>query len=132
MEWILINPEGMLSSIDRARIITRELYNISRPVFLQQDSEKDYNLFPILTHPNDATQAALHVDTQHVIEVHDSCTLEKLTAVFPELTQDERFALSSAIHQLPQITFGSMLPSSVTVRDLQYMIDNGWITEDDE
>jgi hypothetical protein len=119
MEWILINPEGMLSSIDRARIITRELYNISRPVFLQQDSEKDYKL-------------ALHVDTQHVIQVHDSCTLEKLTAVFPELTQDERFALSSAIHQLPQITFGSMLPSSVTVRDLQYMIDNGWITEDDE
>jgi hypothetical protein len=32
MEWILVNPEGLLNSVQRAEIISRELYNITRPV----------------------------------------------------------------------------------------------------
>ena len=33
MEYILVNPEGFLNSLERAKVITRELYNISFPVF---------------------------------------------------------------------------------------------------
>lgn len=125
--WILVNQEGLLNSIDRAKIISRELYNISRPVFIQRDEERDNMLFPIITHPDDATLAALVVDSEWIIRPHPSCTLEKLIAVFPELTIDERFALSSVIHQLGAFPFGLILPDTVTLRDYDYMVLNGWI-----
>ena len=130
-EWILVNAEGLLTSVARAQIITRELYNITRPVWLQEPFEAESNLFSYITHPDDSTNAALIVDTMHIIQVHPSCTLEKLIAVFPELTVDERFALSSVIHQTNAFPFGLILPDSVTVRDEQYMIDNGWIEEEE-
>lgn len=132
MQWILITPEGLLSSADRAAIISRELYNITRPVYLQEPYEANAKLFEILYKPKDPTQAALIVDTQQVIDVHPNCSLEKLTAVFPELTQEERYGLASLIHQIGQFQFASILPATVTVRDEKYMIANGWIIPDEE
>lgn len=126
-QWILVNQEGLLTSIERAKIISRELYNISRPVFLQKEHEAERSLFNIIVHPSDPTLAALEVDVRHIIRPHESCTLEKLIAVFPELTIEERFALSSVIHQLGQFEFGMILPNTVTVRDYDFMVLNGWI-----
>jgi hypothetical protein len=130
MEWILVNDEGLLTSVQRAQIISRELYNITRPVFTQQAYEADLMLFEYIIHPEFKTQAALIVDTQRIIEVHPSCSLEKLIAVFPELTIDERFALSGVIHQTQAFPFGLILPNTVTVRDEAYMVANGWIIPD--
>ena len=131
MEYILINPEGFLNSLERAKVITRELYNITFPVFTQTEVNADSTLFPYITHPDDAKEAALVVNSTYIIKVHPSCTLEKLVSVFPELDPDERFQLSSAIHQLGMFPFGLILPDSVTIRDEQYMIDNGWFEEEE-
>lgn len=128
MEYILIEPEGQLNSVQRARIITRELYNLGRPVFLQRADEANNTYFAVITHPDDDMRAALFVDTQDVLSIHESCTLERLVAMFPELTAEERYTLSSTIHQVNEIQFGLILPDSVTVRDAQYMADNGWFT----
>lgn len=130
-EWIIVNAEGLLTSIERAEIISRELYNITRPAFVQQDWEQELKLFDYIRHPKRKTDAALIVDTQHIIEVHPSCSLERLIAVFPELTIDERFALSGVIHQTNTFAFGLILPNTVTVRDEAYMVAEGWITLDD-
>ncbi len=132
MEWIVVNPEGFLNSLERAQVITRELYNITVPVFEQTSKQKVNTLFSIITHPDDANEAALVVDSTYIIKVHPSCTLEKLVSVFPELDPDERFQLSSAIHQLGMFPFGLILPDTVTIRDEQYMIDNGWIQSEEE
>ena len=51
MEYILINPEGYLNSLERAKVITRELYNITFPVFTQTEVNADSTLFPYITHP---------------------------------------------------------------------------------
>ena len=130
MEYILIEPEGQLNSVQRARIITRELFNLGRPVFLQREDEADMTYFGVITHPDDDTRAALIVDTENIIPVHESCNLERLVAMFPELTADERYTLSSTIHQVDAIQFGLILPDSVTVRDQAYMVDNGWFEID--
>ena len=82
MEYILIEAEGQLNSVQRAQIITRELYNIGRPVFLQHADEADLQTFAVMTHPEDATRAALMVDTQLVLPIHPNCTLERLVAMF--------------------------------------------------
>ena len=131
MEYITVLPEGQLNSLERAKIITRELYNLQRPVFLQSDDEADSTYFGIITHPDDATRAALFIDTSAILTIHPNCTLEKLVAMFPELTPEERFTLSSTIHQLDHIQFGMILPDSVTVRDEQYMAKNGWFVPND-
>ena len=130
MEYILIEPEGQLNSVQRARIITRELYNLGRPVFLQHEDEAVNTYFGVLTHPDDDTRAALFVDTSNVIPIHESCNLERLVAMFPELTAEERYTLSSTIHQVDAIEFGLILPDSVTVRDEAYMIEQGWLSDE--
>lgn len=130
-QWILVNAEGLLTSIERAKIISRELYNITRPAFLQDESEAESMLFSYITHPTRKGDAALLVDTKHVIQVHPSCSLERLIAVFPELTIDERFALSGVIHQTNSFAFGLILPNTVTVRDEAYMVSEGWIELDE-
>ena len=131
MEYILIEPEGLLNSVQRAKIITRELYNLGRPVFMQREDEATNTYCAVITHPDDDARAALFVDTQNVLPIHESCTLERLVAMFPELTAEERYTLSSTIHQVDAIQFGLILPDSVTVRDAQYMADNGWFTLDE-
>tara|TARA_Y100000015_G_scaffold15037_1_gene14440 strand:+ start:2361 stop:2759 length:399 start_codon:yes stop_codon:yes gene_type:complete len=131
MEYITVLPEGQLNSLERARIITRELYNLERPVFLQTEDEAENTFFGIITHPEDDTRAALFIDTRAMIAIHPNCTLERLVAMFPELTPEERFSLSSTIHQLDFIQFGMILPDSVTVRDAKYMAQNGWFVLND-
>jgi hypothetical protein len=131
MQYITVLPQGQLTSLERAQIITRELYNLERPVFLQREDEADNTYFGIITHPDDRTRAALFVNTKAVINIHPNCTLERLVAMFPELTAEERYTLSSTIHQLDQIQFGLILPDSVTVRDVDYMVAEGWFVLND-
>ena len=131
MQYITVLPQGQLTSLERAQIITRELYNLERPVFLQREDEADNTYFGIITHPEDRTRAALFVDTRAVINIHPNCTLERLVAMFPELTSEERYTLSSTIHQLDFIQFGMILPDSVTVRDVDYMVSEGWFALND-
>ena len=131
MQWITVLPQGQLTSLERAQIISRELYNLGRPVFLQNEDEADNTYFGIITHPDDKTRAALFVDTKAVITIHPNCTLERLVAMFPEITAEERYTLSSTIHQLDAIPFGMILPDSVIVRDAQYMVAEGWFVLND-
>ena len=130
MEWILVKAVGLINSKDRAHIIARELYNIMRPVHVQSPEEAGYTLCSILQHPTDRENYALRVDTDYMIAVHPECNLEKLVAMFPEISASQRYNLSSAIHQLDEIPLHSILPNTVTVRDYQYMVDNGWIIPD--
>lgn len=129
-QYIIVLPEGILSSIDRAKHITRNLYNISRPVVIQSEKEKDCAVFGIVYHP-DGVQAALQVDTNFEIYVHEAANLERLTSAFPELTEQERYALTAYIQTNDKFPFGHIVPSTVTVRDQQYMIDDGWFPADD-
>tara|TARA_Y100000592_G_scaffold23448_1_gene36403 strand:+ start:1639 stop:2040 length:402 start_codon:yes stop_codon:yes gene_type:complete len=132
MEYILIKPVGVINSKKRAQVIARELYNITRPVHLQTPQEKTCRLFGVIQHLTNKDQFALRVDTDHLIDVHDECSLEKLVAMFPELTAAERYDLQAAVHQLDQLPFSAILPSTVTVRDAQYMEANGWIEPYDD
>jgi len=52
-------------------------------------------------------------------------------ACFPELTNDERYSLSSYVQTNKSFPFAHIIPSTTTVRDQQYMIDNGWFPEND-
>ena len=129
--YIIVLPVGLLSSEARAKAITRELYNITVPVVIQADYQKDATVFGVVVHP-DGVQHAMQVDTDYIIPVHEQANLEKLVAMFPDLTDQERVTLTGYIHTNEQFPFGHIVPSTTTVRDHQYMVDNGWFTQDDE
>ena len=129
-QYIIVLPEGTLTSEKRAKSITRELYNITTPLAIQEPYQKDGAVFGVLVHP-DGVQHALQVDTDYVIPVHEQATLEKLVSLFPELTADERFALQSYALNSDEFPFSAIIPSTTTVRDQDYMVENGWFEIDD-
>ena len=129
-QYIIVLPEGTLTSEKRAKSITRELYNITTPLAVQEPYQKDGTVFGVIVHP-DGVQHALMVDTSYIIPVHEQATLEKLVSLFPELTADERFSLQSYVLNSHSFPFAAIIPSTVTVRDQQYMVDNGWFEIDD-
>ncbi len=129
-QYIIVLPTPTQTSERRAYQITRELYNISRPVLIQAEGEAASTVFGIVKHP-DGIQNALQVDTEYLIHVHEAATLEKLVACFPELSNDERYSLSAYVQTNNSFPFGHIVPSTTTIRDQQYMQDNGWFPEED-
>ena len=130
MQYIIVLPEGTLTSEKRAKSITRELYNITTPLAVQQPYQKDGTVFGVIEHP-DGVQFALQVDTAYMIPVHEQATLEKLVSLFPELSDAERFNLQSYVLNTDAFPFAAIIPSTTTVRDHDYMVANGWFTDDD-
>ncbi len=129
MSYIIVLPEGFLTSEVRAKSITRELYNITVPVAIQEEYQKDATVFGVITHP-DGIQHALQVDLDYVIPVSPQATIEKLVSLFPELNEQERFNLASYVLNNQEFPFGNIVPSTTTVRDYEYMVENGWFPEE--
>ena len=129
--YIIVLPEGTLTSEHRAKAITRELYNITTPLAVQEPYQKDGTVFGVIVHP-DGVQHALQVDTDYVIPVHEQATLEKLVSLFPELSDAERFNLQSYVLNSDEFPFAAIIPSTTTVRDQDYMVLNGWFPDEDE
>lgn len=126
--YIIVLPTPTQTSEARAKQITRELYNISRPVLIQADWEIDSAVFGVIVHP-DGVQNALQVDTDYLIHVSPAATLERLVACFPELSNDERYSLSSYVQVNSQFPFGHIIPSTTTIRSQEYMEENGWFPD---
>ena len=129
-QYIIVLPEGTLTSEKRARSITRELYNITTPLAIQEPYQKDGTVFGVISHP-DGVQHALQVDTSYIIPVHEQATLEKLVSLFPELSDSERFNLQSYVLNTEAFPFAAIIPSTTTVRDYDYMKAAGWFTDED-
>jgi hypothetical protein len=129
MQYIIVQPEGILSSPQRAALISRELYCITRPVHLQRPDEAEFNVFGIIHHEDG--RAALVVDTDYVIPVHPLATLERLVCLFPELTDAERLTLQQLVFTSSEFPFGQIVPSTTTVRDHDYMQADGWFPSDE-
>ena len=105
MTYIIVLPVGVLTSETRAKQITRELYNITVPLAVQADYQKDGTVFGVVKHP-DGVQHALQVDPAYIIPVHPQANLEKLVSMFPDLTDTERVTLQGYIHTQEQFPFG--------------------------
>ena len=130
-KYIIVLPAGVLTSKTRAEAITRELYNITVPLAIQQEYQKDGKVFGVVVHP-DGVQHALQVDPAYIIPVHPQANLEKLVAMFPDLTDTERVTLQGYIHTSDAFPFGAIVPSTTTLRDHDYMVEQGWFPSEDD
>jgi len=128
--YIIILPLPHMTSEARAYGISRELYNITVPLAIQEDYHKDGNVFGVVKHP-DGIQAALQIDTEYLIPVHPLATLEKLVTLFPEIPESERTMLQSFVLHNRAFPFGMIVPSTSTIRDYAYMVEQGWFILDE-
>ena len=129
--YIIVLPEGTLTSEHRAKAITRELYNITAPLVTQEPYQHDGKVFGMVEHP-DGVQFALQVDTEYNIPVSPLATLERLISLMTELTEAEVRQLSSYVLNSQSFPFGAIVPSTTTVRDQAYMIEHGWFPNENE
>ena len=86
-------------------------------------------MLDVIVHP-DGIQHALQVDLDYIIPVSPQATIEKLVSLFPELNEQERFNLASYVLNNQEFPFGNIVPSITTVRDYDYMVENGWFPEE--
>ena len=125
--YIIVKPEGVLTSPQRAAFISRELYCITLPLQFQSPDQHANNVFGIIHHPDG--RAALVVDLAYQIPVHPLVSLERLVSLFPEISDTERITLQGFIFASKSFPFGAIVPTTTTVRDRAFMEEDGWFPD---
>ncbi len=129
--YLIVPPEGGLTSEERAADISRQLYCITRPESIQNPDEADFNLFPFIIHPATG-EAALSIVLDWVIYVNSAVDLTKLQELFPLMPPGEKTSLSLDITGSSTVVFSTIIPTECTVRDEAYMEAAGWFPPEPE
>lgn len=131
MNYIIVLPEGGLSSKERATSISEKLFELSRPLSARDLKDASKYRFSWIDHPTEDKRALL-VDLDYEIYVHPDKDVTALTELFPEVSSEETTQLANFIESSTdrKFRFGDIIPSTATVRDEEYMITEGWIEEE--
>ena len=129
--YIIVLPEGVLLSEQRAKRISRELYCVTAPLATQEPYQHDGQVFGIVEHP-DGVQFALQVDTEYNIPVSPLSTLERLISLMTEMSETEVRQLSAYVLNSQSFPFGAIVPSTTTVRTYDEMVALGWFPDEPE
>ena len=114
--YLIVPPEGGLTSEERAAAISRQLYCITRPESIQNPDEASFNLFGSTIHPTTG-EAALSIILDWVIYVNAAVDLTELQALFPLMPQAEMDALTTLITTSSTVLFEQIIPTECTVHD---------------
>lgn len=122
MSYAIIESTSFLTSSQRAEAISRELYCITSPRFIQESYQHDGRVCGIVHH-NDKIRFAIEVQEDFSINVHPDAEWNALFLLFPEYTDYEKGNLNSSRNE---ILLPEFIPSSIKLNTLQEMIDLGW------
>ena len=114
-----------LTSEQRAKGISRELYNLKFPKVLHEPDRTTTMLLATIQHP-DTGQWACVGDTDLSIVVHPQRDLNALVALFPQLTTDERSAMTYYIATSEVVLFQYLMPSDSEVLSQEQAEAAGW------
>jgi hypothetical protein len=129
MRYIKVRPDSTRTSYERALEISKELFNISRPLPIKDEHDETQYLFGWIEHPNstdDITTALCINDINQIIPVHPDKDLTALIGLFEELTQQEKDALASYISSQQSFPFANIIPSDTQVFTHEEMDADGW------
>lgn len=114
-----------LTSEERAKGISRELYNLKFPKVLHEPGRTTTMLLATIQHP-DTGQWACVGDTDLSIVVHPQRDLNALVALFPQLTTEERSAMTYYIATSEVVLFQYLMPSDSEVLSQEQAEAAGW------
>ena len=114
-----------LTSEERAKGISRELYNLKFPKVLHEPGRTTTMLLATIQHP-DTGQWACVGDTDLSIVVHPQRDLNALVPLFPQLTTEERSAMTYYIATSEVVLFQYLMPSDSEVLSQEQAEAAGW------
>jgi len=120
--YLIVPPEGGLTSEERAVAISRQLYCITRPESIQNPDEANFNLFSSVINPTTG-EAALSIILDWLIYVNAAVDLTELQALFPLMPEAEKDALTTTITTSPTVVFDTIIPTECA---------NGWFPPEPE
>jgi vacuolar-type H+-ATPase subunit F/Vma7 len=129
MQYIKVRPDSTRTSYERALEISKELFNISRPVTIKGEHDATQYMFGWIEHPNpidNVTTALCIDDINQIIPVHPDKDLTALIALFEDLTEQERDSLASYISSQQSFPFVNIIPSNTQVYTEEEMDADGW------
>ena len=114
-----------LTSEQRAKGISKELYNLKLPKHLHEPGRMTTMLLACIEHP-DTGQWACVGDTELAINVHPERDLNALVALFPQLTTEERSAMTYYIATSDVVLFQYLMPSDAEILTQEQAEAAGW------
>jgi hypothetical protein len=114
-----------LTSEERAKGISRELYNLKFPKVLHEPGRTTTMLLATIQHPETGEWACVG-DTDLSIVVHPQRDLNALVALFPQLTTEERSAMTYYIATSEVVLFQYLMPSDSEVLTQEQAEAAGW------
>ena len=114
-----------LTSEQRAKGISTELYNLVLPKVLHEPGRVTTQLLSCIQHP-DTGQWACVGDTTLAIAVHPQRDLHALVALFPQLTQEERDSMIYYIATNDVVYFQYLIPPDAETLTQEEAEAAGW------
>ena len=114
-----------LTSEQRAKGISKELYNLKLPKHLHEPGRTTTMLLAIIQHPTTGQWACVG-DTTLSIKVHPERDLNALVALFPQLTTEERSAMTYYIATSEIVLFQYLMPSDSEILTQEQAEAAGW------
>ncbi len=114
-----------LTSKQRAAGISQELYNLQTPKALQSNGNQTSMLLDFIEHPTTGQWACVG-DTEMVLMVHPQRDVTALVALFPQLSTEERAAMTYYISTNEYVHFAYLMPSDSEQLTHDEAQDAGW------
>ena len=118
-----------LTSEQRALGISQELYNLKVPKHLHEPGRVTTQLLGLIQHP-ETQQWACVGDTDLAIAVHPERDLNALVALFPQLTTEERSAMTYYIATSDVVLFQYLMPSDAEILTQEQAEAAGWFGDE--
>lgn len=107
-------PRLSLTSEQRGFAISRELFNLTVPKHVQPPGQMSTLLLEVIQNDSDPDEWGLVGESDMTIRVHPERDVTALVSLFPQLSEEERSALTFYIATNDSVTFGNLLPSDST------------------
>jgi hypothetical protein len=123
--YLPVQPRLNLTSEQRAQGISQELYNLILPKHLHEPDRITTQLLGLIEHPTTGQWACVG-DTDLAINVHPERDVTALVALFPQLTTDERSAMTYYIATNSTVYFQYLMPSDAEQLTQEEAEAAGW------
>ena len=123
--YLPVQPRLNLTSEQRARGISQELYNLKVPKHLHEPGRVTTELLGLIEHPTTGQWACVG-DTTLAIAVHPQRDVTALVSLFPQLTAEERAAMTYYIATNEVVYFQYLMPSDAEQLTQEEAEAAGW------
>ena len=111
MEYIKIEGIDGMGAMERAEKISRELFYLSRPIEVREQTDRTQYLFDWVKVNGFCFLVA---DPEMIIPVHPEKNLSNLMLLFPDMSDNVKTQLSAFIDSQQQFKFKYIIPPDAT------------------